>query len=106
VGLSAAENVVKEIREEAGLTVSVVKLYGVRHKAKHAFKPDVRDFYKFYFLCDAPVDELPKPGVETLDAAYFAMDALPPLSQGRVIDADLQLALHHRLQPDLPAYFD
>ena len=44
VGLSPAENVIKEIREEAGIAVSATRLYSVRHKAKREYEPDVRDF--------------------------------------------------------------
>lgn len=53
VGLSAAQNVEKEILEEAGLKVSACRLYGVRHKASASYPPDVRDFHKMFFLCKA-----------------------------------------------------
>lgn len=52
VGLSACQNIVKEMREEAGLNVVVRQLYSVRHKAKGTYEPDARDFYKMFFLCD------------------------------------------------------
>ena len=95
VGLSAAENIVKEIQEEAGVSVKVTKLYAIRHKAKHPYEPDIRDFYKFFFLC-RQVDEQPvKAGHETMDAKYFALGQLPTLSTGRVLEADLHLARHH-----------
>ena len=40
VGLSAAENVAKEISEEANIEVVVRSLYSVRHKAKHAYSQE------------------------------------------------------------------
>jgi len=40
VGLSATENVTKEVWEEAGIRVSVTGLYSVRHKAKQPYEPD------------------------------------------------------------------
>jgi NUDIX domain len=49
VGLSATENVIKEIHEEAGIRTSVTSLYSVRHKAKQIYDPDIRDFYKMFF---------------------------------------------------------
>src|SRR5215471_19075679 len=52
VGRSAAENVVKEMQEEAGIAVSARGLYAVRHKAKRPYDPDARDFYKLFFLCE------------------------------------------------------
>ncbi len=92
IGLSAAENIIKEIREEAGLSVTARALYSVTHKAKGAYRPDVRDFYKLYFLCDR-VDQLaPVAGFETTDVGFFALDELPPLSRGRTIESDLEAA--------------
>jgi ADP-ribose pyrophosphatase YjhB (NUDIX family) len=65
VGLSPAENVVKELHEEAGIFVSARSLYGVRHKAKHPYDPDVRDFYKLFFLCDRSDQAAPCAGIDT-----------------------------------------
>ena len=96
VGLSASENVIKEIHEEAGLEVSVRALYGVRHKAKGPYKADHRDFYKLYFLCERQGTQPPLAGSEATEAGFFAPDQLPPLSQGRTVVSvlhDMSLAL-------------
>lgn len=107
VGLSAAENTRKEVREEACIDVSVDRLIGVFHKAKHEYRQDVRDFYKFYFLCsEKPGRQQPSAGSETLDARYFPLDALPALSQGRTIERHIQLAFEHFRNPALPVVFD
>lgn len=50
----ASENIEKEIFEEAGIKVKATRLYAVRHKAKEEYDPDIRDFYKIFFLCEAP----------------------------------------------------
>jgi ADP-ribose pyrophosphatase YjhB (NUDIX family) len=92
VGLSATENVIKEIREEAGIRVSVGGLYSVRHKAKQVYEPDIRDFYKMFFLCRRVDTEPPTPGTEIIEAAFFARNALPQLSRGRVIEGDIEAA--------------
>lgn len=89
VGSSAAENVAREIREEAGMTVSVTALYSIRHKAKHDYSPDVRDFYKFFFLCESSTEQNAMPGVETDGAAFFPVDQLPKLSRGRTLKRDI-----------------
>jgi len=92
VGLSPAENAEKEVREEAGIDVKASYLYSVRHKAKGQYGPDIRDFYKFFFLC-SPVDEqTPSPGSETLDVGYFGRDSIPELSTDRVVIDDLLAA--------------
>ncbi len=106
VGLSAAENVEKEILEEASLTVKAANLYAVRHKAKHQYKPDTRDFYKFFFICERLDAREPEPGFETLDADFFALEELPPLSEGRVIAGDIATAFEHWRDPGRETVFD
>ena len=92
VGLSAARNVEKEILEEAGLAVSARRLYGLRHKAKQAYEPDARDFYKLFFLCERSDAAEPCGGAETSDARFFPPGALPELSLARVLESDIEAA--------------
>ncbi len=89
VGLSAAENVIKEVREEAGLNVQVKRLYALRHKAKGPYKLDSRDFYKLYFLCERQGGDAPMAGLETSEVGFFDPAHLPALSRGRVIESDI-----------------
>jgi len=106
VGLSAAENVEKEILEEAGIEVKASFLYNLRHKAKGGFPPDVRDFYKLYFICEACNDDPVVSGLETIDAGYFAKEELPPLSLGRVIEEDLIIAWNFSESNEKKTLFD
>ena len=106
VGLSAAENVEKEIYEEAGLQVRARQLYAVRHKAKHGYRPDTRDFYKFFFICEQLDDTVPAAGAETLAAGFFSADELPDLSTGRIIAQDIAAAFGHRNDPRRLTLFD
>ena len=106
VGLSPAENVVKEIEEEASIKVDTVSLYSVRHMAKHDYDQDARDFYKFFFLCEQRGDADPIPGFETSDAAYFDVDKLPSLSRGRVIEDDIIAAFAAQNDSNHVALFD
>ncbi len=99
IGLSAVENVVKEIREEACVDVVATRLYSVRHKAKGPFEPDLRDFYKLYFLCERTSTNAPRPGPETLDAAFFSVDALPELCTGRIVEEDIRRAFDFHRDP-------
>ncbi len=106
VGHSPAENVVKEIREEAGIRVTARHLYNLRHKARHGYPSDVRDFYKLFFLCDRMDRTPPLPGTETMDAAFFALDALPELSIGRILPEDIANAFAFHARPDKVTPFD
>ncbi len=92
VGISAGENVVKEIREEASIDVRASAIYGIRHKAKHEYDPDTRDFYKFLFICEPIGACFPKPGHEVTKAKFFSLDRLPPLSASRILEKDIRAA--------------
>ena len=106
VGFSAAENVAKEPSEEANIQVVVGSLYSVRHKAKHGYSQDDRDFYKFFFLCEQTDDADPTPGLESRDVGVFTLSKLPTLSQGRVMPGDITAAFHASRQAAPPARFD
>jgi ADP-ribose pyrophosphatase YjhB (NUDIX family) len=106
VGRSPSENIEKELWEEANLRVKATALYGVRHKARHDYRQDARDFYKLFFLCEALDDGIPVHGAETSAVDFFARDALPPLSRGRTIESDIQAAFDFKLTPLGPASFD
>jgi len=106
VGLSPSENVAKEIKEEANISVEVSSLYCVRHKAKHEYDQDARDFYKFFFLCEQLDDCSPRSGLETLDVAYFGINELPPLSKSKVIEDDIVAAFAANREAIPTASFD
>jgi hypothetical protein len=48
----------------------------------------------------------PPAALETLDTGWFDLQALPPLSLGRVNRHQLERALAHHLDPSLPTEFD
>ena len=104
--MSPSENVVKEVWEEASVKVTAKTLYGVRHKARHEYKPDVLDLYKFFFLCERLDDADPKPGLETADARFFARNEIPPLSRGRTLEKDIDAAFAVRDNPQSVTCFD
>lgn len=106
VGLSPARNVEKEIFEEAGLEVSASRLYGVRHKAGSGYPADIRDFYKMFFLCGLTQNAEARAGMEIIDARFFALTELPPLSRGRTIESDVVLAFAFAGDAERPAFFD
>jgi len=86
--------------------VRVTRLYCVRHKTKHPYPPDLRDFYKMFFLCERADDKQPAAGLETADVRFFHRDELPELSQGRVIEKDIALAFAVKLDPLRAIEFD
>lgn len=106
VGLSAKQNVEKEISEEAGINVNAVHLFAVRHKAKADYDADIRDFYKLYFICNEQAIEPICVGPETIDVNFFSIDDIPPLSTGRVIQRDIKNAFDAFNSNQVTTHFD
>lgn len=106
VGKSASENVVRELQEEASLRVAAKRLYALRHKAKHGYPPDARDFYKLLFLCE-PIGEVsPQPGPDVMEVGFFELEDLPPFSMSRTIADDVTAAFASRSESTGLASFD
>ncbi len=89
IGYSPAENIVKEVREESGLEVNVIRLLAVWDKAKHDHPADINSVYKLNFLCETMGKPL-NPGHEALAADYFDLDNLPPLSLMRNTESQIR----------------
>ena len=49
---------------------------------------------------------MPQPGLETIEARFFGIDDLPPLSRGRTIEADIHAAFAYATDATKPAFFD
>ena len=77
---SPAENAVKEVREEAGVDASADLLIAVQDRDRHNFPKYAFAVTKIFYLCTARGGAF-VPNTETLDAAYFQEDALPPLAE-------------------------
>jgi ADP-ribose pyrophosphatase YjhB (NUDIX family) len=106
VNQSAAECVVREIAEESGFIAKARKLAAVRDYQRSGHPPrNVDSIYKMFFLCDI-TGGAARPSDETSEVAFFARDALPPLSLGRTTAAQIDRMFHHAEHPELPTDFD
>ncbi len=106
VNLTAAENVVKEMREESGLETSVRKLAAVCDRTRQGHSAEPFSCYKLFFICEIVGGEAGT-GPETSAVGWFARDTLPDdLSRGRVLPAQLQRMFEHALDSTLPTDFE
>jgi ADP-ribose pyrophosphatase YjhB (NUDIX family) len=105
VGLSPAECVEKEVREEAGLIVKARKLLAVWDRNKHPHPPLPFHVYKLVFHCETLGGSLVAEG-ETTGVGFFGEDELPPLSLTRILPAQIQLIFDHVRHSERPASFD
>jgi ADP-ribose pyrophosphatase YjhB (NUDIX family) len=89
VGFSPAENAAKEVREESGYTVRIERLLAVWDMNKHAHPPSPFHIWKLVFL-GAVESAGAIIGSETDGVGFFALEALPPLSLGRIIPEQIR----------------
>ncbi|PTA68406.1 NUDIX hydrolase [Deinococcus arcticus] len=102
-GESPREIAVREVREETGREVRARRLLSVVDKAKHPHPPDLWAVYKLFVHCElvGPEDSAHAANLETTDSRFFPLDALPPLSLGRNLPAQIQRAAELALNPAL-----
>ncbi len=75
VGYSPAEVVVKEVKEETGVGVEVVGVLAVLDGMRSGFTSI--PMYSIVFLCEYQSGEILRHPLETQDAGWFSLDALP-----------------------------
>lgn len=107
VNISPAENVVKEISEEAGVEAKATKLIGVYDRRRHVpvGEEKFRHIYKLFFQCEIISGE-PTPGMETQGADFFPIHELPPLSVGRIAEGQIHDAFAHFQDPTRMPHFE
>ncbi len=105
VGQSAAESVVREVREESGYQVKATKLLAFYDRDKHPHPPILHASFKCFFRCEL-LGGSPQTSFETTDVAFFGEDEIPELSLPRVLPRQIQHIYDHYRHPDWPTTFD
>ena len=105
LGDTPGDAAAREVREESGLICTPRKLIAVLDRNKHPHGALFYHVYKLFFLCDLIGGEL-STSLETTAADFFPLHDLPPLSQPRVLPAQVAMAFRHREHPELPTEFD
>ena len=106
-GDSPSAAVTREVLEETGYHSSVIKLIACWDRELQDNPPPMPvHVYKLFFLCRQQGPAQPPATLETLDVGWFSLDALPPLSLGRVNHRQVERALAHHRDPLLPTEFD
>lgn len=101
-------SVLREIQEEAGVEARVLRLAGVLDRDLRGHLPKMPvTVYKLFFVC-APVDlgNGTQDAKEILEVGWFALDALPPLSPGRITTEEIELCAAAWRDPGLPTVVD
>jgi ADP-ribose pyrophosphatase YjhB (NUDIX family) len=93
VGLSPAENAVKEIKEESGYETVCTKLLAVL------------DYHKIFIRCEL-IGGTPSQGIETKDIGFFPESKLPLLSLNRNTELQIKLMFEFLRNPQKETIID
>jgi ADP-ribose pyrophosphatase YjhB (NUDIX family) len=105
INQTPAEVAVKEVLEESGLTVEVLRLAALFDRRKHAHPPMVLHVYKAFFIARILSGQA-RAGLETDDVAFFALDEWPTLSTARVTGEQVRLMFAFHEHPARATEFD
>jgi ADP-ribose pyrophosphatase YjhB (NUDIX family) len=102
---SPGEVAVREVFEESGYHTRAIKVVGVYDLDKQGHPPFRCSIYKLFFHCELLGGEA-APSIETSEVGFFAEDAIPVLSLGRVMPHQITRLFEHHRNPNLPTDFD
>lgn len=80
VDISVKENVIKEVKEEAGLDVTADAVIAVQDREKHNLPVYVYKVCKVFVLCSVTGGAFEQ-NIETVESRYFGLDELPVLAE-------------------------
>lgn len=80
VNVSVEENIVKEVKEEAGLDVQVKRIIAVQDREKHNLPVYAYKVCKIFMQCEVTGGAF-VPNIETTGFDYFAINELPCLAE-------------------------
>lgn len=80
VTLSVKENIIKEVKEEAGLDISADLVIAVQDREKHNLPVYAYRVCKIFLLCSVLGGSFEK-NIETVESRYFGIDELPLLAE-------------------------
>ena len=90
VDISAAENAVKEVKEEAGLDVTADLVIAVQDREKHNHPVYATKICKIFFLCSVTGGKF-LPNSETTETGYFGLNKLPTLATAKVTEEQIRM---------------
>ncbi|WP_025784188.1 NUDIX hydrolase [Sporosarcina sp. D27] len=105
IGLSAAENVVKEIQEESGYVVQPKKLVALMDMNRYSSIPQAFHYYKVFIQCEI-VGGQPITGIETAEIGFFTENSLPELSVKRNTEEQIHILFDFNRNPYKETWID
>lgn len=92
VGLTIAENAVKETLEESGYTARPKRLIALLDHARNHPGPCAWSIQKAFVLCERTGGAF-TPNLETIASSFFGPEELPPLAVGKTTEKEIRMCL-------------
>jgi len=106
VNASPAENVVREIREEAGFETRVTRLLALFDRSQHPHEPAFpHHVYKLFMECEI-IGGSASASLETDEVGFFSEAEIPELSLTRVTPWQIRRMFAHQRDPGMHTEFD
>ena len=103
--MSAAENTIKEAKEEAGLDIAIEKVISVQDRDRHNHPPYVYKVIKIFYLCRPLGGEFVK-NIETSESRYFSENELPELAEEKTTEEQIRMCLDASRSKEWQTHFD
>jgi ADP-ribose pyrophosphatase YjhB (NUDIX family) len=104
-GEAPGEAVAREVWEETGYQVRVVKIAAVYDRDRHGHPAYFFTIYKLFFICELLGGE-PVSSIETGESRFSSVNDLPELSIGRVTTEEILMLFRHHVKPEIPTEYD
>ena len=105
IGFTPSEVIKKEMKEETGLDVEVVRVLAIYDKKCHPHPQEAFYTYKIVFLCKKIGGEL-KNTFDIDDVRFFDINNLPPLSEARILKSQIEQLYELATKNIEKVYFD
>jgi ADP-ribose pyrophosphatase YjhB (NUDIX family) len=105
IGYTPAEVIKKEVEEETGLTINVLRPLAIYDKRCHPHPPQPIYVYKIVFLCEQSGGYITT-SFDISDVNYFSINNLPEISESRILKSQIEQLYQKVLMADMSVYFD
>lgn len=105
VNISVKENVIKEVKEEAGLDVTADMVIAVQDREKHNLPVYAYKVCKIFVLCSVIGGEFEE-NSETVQSDYFGIDELPQLSLEKNNEEQIKMCFDAYYSGNWKTYLD
>jgi ADP-ribose pyrophosphatase YjhB (NUDIX family) len=105
IGSSPSANALREVKEESGYDVEIVKLAALYDRSLHGHPPIPSYTYKIFFICLLTGGAAAE-STETDGVGFFNENDIPQLSLTRITPLQIRHMFEHFRHPEWPTSFD